>query len=255
MTTALRTIPQTYCPPDYKKPCHSRSPEKHSSFSQTVRATTLSLLQPQSRLPIHMVGDASVGSEEIMEVNDSTLSEFLGAIEDADGDEIHAANLRFKKKFGTNWRDKFKNKKPTPTTTTTRPQRERPTTTTTTTTAARKCINCSSTDHKTNECPLPRDDTKRKCHTCGKGGHYARDCTSTGALKNVNGGGARPSLGEMQMVGYQVVKNGNTPVKQPVTLAMFANDNSFKAFANCANASGKASEASKTADMSDVDAD
>ena len=63
-------------------------------------------------------------------------------------------------------------------------------------------------------------------------------------------------LDELQVVGYKIVRNGNTPTKQIVTLANFVNPNTFQGLSvQYGDASGGATTASNHVDMSEVCAD
>ena len=97
-------------------------PESYCLFSKAVRESTLTLLQHESRLPIHMIeaaqdhGDGDLGIEDL-----------VGMIAEASGGELFAIHQRFKKKFGTNWRtnkpnndSRPNNRKDSPTTNTAR---------------------------------------------------------------------------------------------------------------------------------------
>jgi hypothetical protein len=182
-------------------------PEPYCSFSKAVRESTLTLLQHESRLPIHMIEAAQDHDD-----GDLGIDDFVGMIAEASGGEPFAIQQRFKKKFGANWRtnkpnndSRPNNRKDSPTTNTARKDSN--------TRREDMCINCSSKVHKTNECPLPRDDSKRKCFTCGKPGHTKAQCPQNKAsLKAVtNASDAQlPSLGLMGTLGFQQVKHGGT---------------------------------------------
>ena len=134
-----------------------------------------------------MVGGGE--DEAQQEPNENTLAGFMGAVEHASGpDEIFAVQQKFKRKFGTNWRERTKRTTPNAPAA----KNNNPTTATAT---ARLCINCSSDKHPTNDCPLPRNDDKMECPKWHKTGHNKNQCPMDNSLDNVNDSAQLPTLG------------------------------------------------------------